>query len=82
MLTFTEFAAKSNGFRPQEDLTFALNTWRIIVLYLLIIKRAPGLPPGGLSQSLSSFICYVNTIPNLRKNKSVQQANYATILKK
>ena len=24
MLTFTEFAAKSNGFRPQEDHTFAL----------------------------------------------------------
>ena len=39
MLTFTEFAAKSNVFRPQEDLTFALNTCYIIVLYPLIIKR-------------------------------------------
>ena len=39
MLTFTEFAAKSNDFRLQEDLTFALNTGYIIVLYPLINKR-------------------------------------------
>ena len=39
MLTVTEFAAKSNGFRPQEVLMFALNTGYIIVLYILIIKR-------------------------------------------
>ena len=49
MLTFTEFAAKSNGFRPQEDLTFALNTGYIIVQYTLIIKRELSLPPAGLS---------------------------------
>ena len=30
MLTSTEFAAKSNGFRPQEDLTFALNVGYVI----------------------------------------------------
>ena len=39
MLTLTEFAAKSDGFPPQGDLIFALNTGYIIVLYLLIIKR-------------------------------------------
>ena len=39
MLTFTEFSAKSNRFRPQEDLTFALSTGYIIVLYPLITKR-------------------------------------------
>ena len=38
MLTFTEFTAKSNGFRPQEDLTFDLNIGHIIVLYPLSIK--------------------------------------------
>ena len=30
MLTSTEFVAKSNGFRPQEDLTFALNVAYVI----------------------------------------------------
>ena len=39
MLTVTEFAAKFNGFRPQEVLMFALSTGYIIVLYILIIKR-------------------------------------------
>ena len=39
MITFTVLAAKYNGFRPQEDLAFALNTGYIIVLYPLIIKR-------------------------------------------
>ena len=39
MLTLTEFAAKSDGFPPQGDLIFALNTGYLIVLYLLIIKR-------------------------------------------
>ena len=36
---FTEFAAKYDGFRPQDDLTFALNTGYIIALYPLIITR-------------------------------------------
>ena len=39
MLAVTEFAAKSNCFRPQDNLIFALSTGYIIVLYLLIIKR-------------------------------------------
>ena len=38
MVAFTEFAVKSSGFRPHEDLTFALNTGYIIVMYPLIIK--------------------------------------------
>ena len=50
-LTFTEFAAKSKGLRPQEDLTFALNRVYIIVVYPLLIKRSA-------NQSLPSFICY------------------------
>ena len=37
MLTFPEFVAKYNEFRPQEYLTFALNTGHIIILYHLII---------------------------------------------
>ena len=39
MLTFAEFAANSNEFRPQEDLTFALSTCYIMALYLSINKR-------------------------------------------
>ena len=38
MLTFKEFAAKSDGFRSQEDLTFALNIGYIIILCPLIIN--------------------------------------------
>ena len=49
MLTVTEFSVKFNGFRPQEEVIFALNTCNIIVLYLLIIKKWLSLPPGGLS---------------------------------
>ena len=57
MLTFTEFAAKSNGFRPQEDLTFALNPGYIIVLYPSIIKR--------VAQSASWRAQLINTVIQL-----------------
>ena len=38
MLTFIEFAAKSDGFRPQDDPILALNSGYIIVLHPLIMQ--------------------------------------------
>ena len=38
MLMFTEFAAKSNGFRPHQDLTFALNMGYVVKRCPLIIE--------------------------------------------
>ena len=74
MLTLTEFAAKSNGFRPQEDLTFALKTGYVIVIYPLIIKRVAQSASWREQVIITSFICYVNTGHNtILEEKSFKQ---------
>ena len=88
MLTFTEFAAKSNGCQPQEGLTFPLNIGYIIVLCSLIIKNSGSvclLESKANHYRHSCIMCIQGTIPYLKQicsTISTSQAKYATILKK